>query len=456
VLNLSSYPESRLEPIPAQPALQAPRWAMAARAEIIDTPAPRVVAPVRQLGQTRSFVSALGAVREGLSEGDRLIVVTGASGTGKTLLCRALIEEPELLTHTSVMLQPPATPEDLLAHFLRDVGVLDNGTSTVLMTRNSLVFALQRFLESLIPVGGRAVLVIDEAQHLSPMVLEQVRLALNFETGDSALLQVVLVGQPELDSLLRWPELQRVAQRVSRRCELTGIEPDEFPVFLDECLQRRSPGSLIRFRPAAERLVVTLSRGVPRVADRLSSHALELAAGANAYRIEPSLVRVAANRIGITSADRRTYQRRVMAGGAAIAATAIVAGGVWGWVSRSPVETAPPTTASASRVAGPAAAAAIPAAGVTTGSLETAGGLTVMVASFRTESRARAVVAQLVDQGFPAFARSQGEGGPFQVIVGPYVSAEEAVAAQKALAAQGAASTEVRIETADLSRPAWR
>ena len=317
--------------------------------------------------------------------------------------------------------------------------------------------ALQRFLESLIPIGGRAVLVIDEAQHLSPAVLEQLRLALNFETGDSALLQVVLVGQPELDSLLRWPELQRVAQRVSRRCELTGIEPDEFPVFLDECLQRRSPGSLIRFMPAAERSVVTLSRGVPRVADRLSSHALELASGENAHRIEPRLVTVAAKRIGITVADRRTHQRKLMVGGAAaIAATAIVAGGVWGWASRSSAETPPPATASASQVAGPAAAAVVPAAGLTTSALETAGGLTVMVASFRTESRARAVVAQLIDQGFPAFARSQGEGGPYQVIVGPYVSAEEAVAAQKALAAQGAASTEVRIETADLSRPGWR
>jgi cell division septation protein DedD len=107
--------------------------------------------------------------------------------------------------------------------------------------------------------------------------------------------------------------------------------------------------------------------------------------------------------------------------------------------------------------AGPAATTAgLPAGGIATDALETAGGLTVMVSSFRTESRARAVVADLIDQGFPAFARSQSEAGPYQVIVGPYVSAEEAVAAQKALASQGVASTEVRIETADLSRPGWR
>jgi type II secretory pathway predicted ATPase ExeA len=457
VLNLSSYPEPTREPTTAQPALQPPRWAVAARAELVDTVPARFVAPIRQLGQTRSFVAALGSVREGLSQGDRLIVVTGASGTGKTMLCRALIEEAELLTHTSVMLQPPATPEDLLAHFLRDVGVLDNGTSSMLMTRNSLIFALQRFLESLIPVGGRAVLVIDEAQHLTPMVLEQLRLALNFETDQSALLQVVLVGQPELDSLLQWPELQRVAQRVSRRCELTGIEPDEFPAFLDECLQRRAPGSLIRFMPPAERAVVMLSRGVPRVADRLSSHALELAASENAYRIEPRMVTASAKRIGLGTRESKQFNRMGMTGAAAIAACAIAVGGAWGWATRSSESNGRQVSGRAGGVAGPAAAAAVPpAAGLTTGALETAGGLTVTVASFRTESRARAVVAQLVDQGFPAFARSQSDGGPYQVIVGPYVSAEEAVAAQKALAAQGAAGTAVRIESADLSRPAWR
>lgn len=457
MLNLSSYPEPADEPTTVQPVLQAPRWAVAARAELVhDVPA-HFVPPIRQLGQTRSFVATLGSVREGLSQGDRLIVVTGASGTGKTMLCRALIEDAELLTHTSVMLQPPATPEDLLAHFLRDVGVLDNGTSAMLMTRNSLIFALQRFLESLIPVGGRAVLVIDEAQHLTPMVLEQVRLALNFETAQSALLQVVLVGQPELDSLLQWPELQRVAQRVSRRCELTGIVPDEFPVFLDECLQRRAPGSLIRFMPPAERAVVALSRGIPRVADRLSSHALELASGENAYRIDPRMVTVAAKRIGLAGGESRPYNRKMMAGAAAVVSCAIVAGGAWGLASRSSATAAGPAAGHASEVAGPAAAAAVPpAAAVTTGALETAGGLTVTVATFRTESRARAVVAQLVDQGFPAFARSQSDAGPYQVIVGPYVSAEEAVSAQKALAAQGAASTAVRIESADLSRPAWR
>ena len=450
MLNLSSRPEPKAE---LQPLAQ-PRWAVKARTGVLDEPA--IVAPVvfRQAGQTRAFANVLGSVRHGLDQGDRLIVVTGDSGTGKTMLCRALIEDADPRMRMSVMLQPPATPEDLLAQFLRDVGVLDNGTSSMLTSRNSLLFALQRFLESLIPIRSRAVLVIDEAQHLTPAVLEQLRLALNFETDDAALLQVVLVGQPELDNLLRWPELRRVSQRVSRRCELGGIEADEFPHYLEECLERRAPGSLVRFTPAAQRTLVSLSHGVPRVVDRLCVHALELASVDNARQIEPRVVKTAASRLGLDVPSVRMNPRTLYAGAAAVAACAVIAGGVWGLANRSTVKAAPAGNSGTPPAL--AAAAAVPAAPVAAKALETAGGLTVTVATFKTESRARAVVAQLVDEGFPAFTRNKSESGPFQVIVGPYVSAEEAVAVQKSLAEKGVAGTEVRIETADLSQPAWR
>jgi len=442
VLNLSTRPEPRRE---LQPSAQ-PRWAMQARAEILDRPPLAAPGSLRRAGQTRSFASVLATVRHGLRQGDRLIVVTGASGTGKTMLCRSLIEEADPLTHTSVMLQPPSTPEDLLAQFLRDVNVLDNGTSALLMTRNSLVFALQRFLESLIPLRGRAVMVLDEAQHLTPQVLEQLRLALNFETGDAALLQVVLVGQPELDTLLRWPELSRVSQRISRRCELAGLDADELSTYIEECLDRRSPGGLARLTPAAERAVAALSGGVPRLVDRLCVHALELAAFENARRIEPRTVRAAAKRLGLDVPRRRINQPAIYRGAAAMAACAAIAGGLWGWSNHAVITGAP---------AGIAASAAVTPAPVTK-PIETAGGLIVTAASFRTESRARAVVAQLVDDGLPAFTRSTSDNGPFQVIVGPYVSADEAAAAQRALAAQGVTGTEVRLETTDISQAAWR
>lgn len=448
MLNLSPGPMPRraLEP------LAQPRWAVKARAEVLEQPVIATLSMLRAAGQTRALASVLATVRHGIQQSDRLIVVTGDSGTGKTLLCRALMEEAEPRLHMSVMLQPPATPEDLLAQFLRDVGVLDNGTSAMLMSRNSLMLALQRFLESLIPLRRRAVMVIDEAQHLTPMVLEQLRLALNFETGDAALLQVVLVGQPELDTLLRWPELKRVSQRISRRCELGGVEPDELSSYVQECLDRQSPGGLVRLTPAAERTLASLSNGVPRLLDRLCGHALELATAENARRIEPRAVKAAAKRLGLQQPARRLDSRTVYAGAAAVAASAVLAAGVWVWTHNSVVKAAPAAVGGAPV----AVAAGVPAESTVTKPIETASGLTVTVASFRTESRARAVVAQLVDEGFPAFARSNSETGPYQVIVGPYVSADEATAVQRSLVAKGVSGTEVRIETTDLSKAAWR
>lgn len=455
MLNLSSRPDPEAPPLAVMP-----RWAAAVRSPAVKSPVEgglevRLPTIARQPGQTRSLASVLGSVRDGLRQGDRLIVVTGESGTGKSMLCRALIEEAELLTFTSVMLQPPATPEDLLAQFLRDVGVLDPARPAGLMTRNTLVFALQRFMESLIPLGARAVLVIDEAQHLPPAVLEQLRLALNFETGQGALLQVVLVGLPELDTLLRWPELRRVAQRVSRRCELGGIEADEWSDYLDECVHRRSAGGIVRLTPASEKLVARVAGGVPRVADMVCAHAIDIAAGENARRIEPRMVRRAAKRIGLAAAPTMD-RRRLGLIASAVMTCAVVAGGAWGWMHRGGAADTPHATQAASAATPPPGAPGVVAAALPQQPLEMAGGLTVTVATFRTESRARAVVAQLAADGFPAFIRSRADGTSHQVIVGPYVSAEEAAAAQKSMASQGVSGTEVRIETTNLSEPAWR
>ena len=317
--------------------------------------------PRPRFPQTRSFASVLESVRTGLRDSDRLIIVTGGSGTGKTQLCRALIEDAELLTFTSVMLHPPMTPEDLLTQFLRDVEVIDRGTSAALRTRNNLVFALQRYLESLIPLGARAVLVIDEAQHLPPVVLEQLRLLLNFETADAPLLQVVLVGQPELHTLLRWPELRCVAQRVSRQCELVGITPEESSNFLEECLAQRGAAGMVRLAPAAERMLMSASQGVPRVVERMCQHALDVASAQHARRIEPAMVAAAARRIGVDApyATDRRRRMKLAAAGATIAVAAAVAGvGAWTWM-RHPTTTAPSAPAQAS-VAPVAQTAALP------------------------------------------------------------------------------------------------
>jgi general secretion pathway protein A len=161
--------------------------------------------------RSHAYTSALNEVRLALERREGLIVLSGEIGMGKTMLCRALLQESDIHTFVSLILDPCLSAEEMLAQILDDFGVLDRdqrpGRSVVPAPRHQMLLMLQRFLASLLPLGARAVVVIDEAQHLHPAVLEQIRLWSNFETEDTKLLQIVLAGQPELDELLQRREM---------------------------------------------------------------------------------------------------------------------------------------------------------------------------------------------------------------------------------------------------------
>ena len=205
------------------------------------------------------------------------------------MLCRAAMQDSGPNTFVSLILDPCVTAEELLAQVLSDFGVLDRDARSprrvVPAPLHQLIVVLQRFLTSLTPLGGRAVVIIDEAQHLHPVLLEQLRLWSNLDGDGPPLLQVVLSGQPELDTLLGRPEMRQVRQRVARRCELTGLEArrsrrvhrpssDASPAGPDT---REEPGPAgvltqgefwrVRFSPSAVRTVAALSQGVPRAGE---------------------------------------------------------------------------------------------------------------------------------------------------------------------------------------------
>ena len=137
----------------------------------------------------------------------------------------------------SMVLDPRVAGDDLIAHILTDFGITRaNSPIPMHARRQALSAALQRFLRELIPVNRYAVIVIDEAQHLEPVVLEQLRLLMNFETDEAKLLQVVLVGQPELERRLREPEMQAFDQRVARRCEMQPLSGYEVKRYIDRRL----------------------------------------------------------------------------------------------------------------------------------------------------------------------------------------------------------------------------
>jgi general secretion pathway protein A len=416
---------------------------------------------VRFAFRSGSYATALDQVRRALERREGFIVITGEVGTGKSMLCRAAMEDSGPNTFVSLILDPCVTAEELLAQVLSDFGVLDRDARSPRRVApaplHQLIVVLQRFLTSLAPLGGRAVVIIDEAQHLHPVLLEQLRLWSNLDGDGPPLLQVVMSGQPELDVLLGRPEMRQVRQRVARRCELTGLEKDEVAEYIDHRLTvargpdtRQEPGPAgvltqgdfwrVRFSTSAIRTVAALSQGVPRVVNLLADRALEVGCERQARTIDARIVREAARRLNLQPAGIPRWQMQVAAAAAVIL---LLAGGV-GWkaiAQRSQDQDVAPKTTEA---AAPAPAAqAMPEIRT----LDVRDSVTVTIATLRSEQRAAAVAAQLVEGGFPAFTRRHPDGVSHQVIVGPYTSAEEAMAAQRALEAQGVTGSTVRLES---------
>ncbi len=408
--------------------------------------------------RSASYAIALDEVRRALDRREGFIVITGEVGTGKSMLCRAAMQETGSNTFVSLILDPCVTAEELLAQVLADFGVLDRDARSPRRVApaplHQLIVVLQRFLTSLAPLGGRAVIIIDEAQHLHPVLLEQLRLWSNFDADGPPLLQIVLSGQPELDDLLGRPEMRQVRQRVSRRCVLTGLEFDEVAEYIDHRLAvARGPEHdgeavparvlmprefwRVRFSSSAARTVAAISQGVPRLVNLLADRALEVGCARQARTIDARIVREAARRLSLQTAGIPRVQLQVAA---AAAVVLLLVGGVsWKAIAqRSQPEEAAPA----------AIQATVPAPQPTPEirTLDVRDSVNVTVATLRSEQRAAAVAAQLVEAGFPAFTRRHPDGVSQQVIVGPYVSPEEGAAAQRALEAQGIAGTNVRLE----------
>jgi len=253
----------------------------------------------RFLYPSQSYVTALTEVRRALQQREGLVVVTGEPGTGKTMLCRTLLQELDPGVCVSMVLDPRVTIEDLLLHVLADFGVIStarqNAFSTGAPTRHQLMRALQHFLASLVPAWGCAILIIDEAHDLNPAVLDELRLLLNLETDEAKLLQVVLIGQPALAERLRDPALRQLEDRVARRCELKPLLPREVPAYIKHRLTAAGSRD-VTFAPAAVRSLVRHSAGIPRTLNTLCDRALDIGGRRGTRTVTPQIVRAAAGR----------------------------------------------------------------------------------------------------------------------------------------------------------------
>lgn len=238
---------------------------------------------------------ALAHLLYGVGQGGSVgfVQLTGEVGTGKTTLCRCLLEQLPDNTHVALVLNPLMTPRELLATICEELGI---ETAGIADSNKAMVDALNAYLLNQHARGHRVVVVIDEAQNLSPESLEQVRLLTNLETPKEKLLQMVLLGQPELRQLLQRSDLRQLAQRITARYHLQPLNPEETRAYVRHRMMvaggQRSP-----FTRSALRALYQRSSGVPRLINIIADRALAGAYARESGSVTSRLVQAAANEV---------------------------------------------------------------------------------------------------------------------------------------------------------------
>jgi len=257
----------------------------------------------RYLYRSESHANAFELLQYGIRRREGFIVVTGDIGTGKTTLCRALLDQLDRKTFTALVLNPFISEDDLLRLILQDFGVVSREDMRrgrlAGVSRQELIQTLNDFLLSLLPLRAKALLIIDEAQNLPRPILEFIRMLSNLETDKEKLLQIVMVGQLNLKDVLRSPELRQLDQRVSIRYELRPLGAEETAAYVAHRLTIAGGGAVVSFTPKALQSVYKYSGGIPRVINLLCDRALLAAYSERATRVTPEMVRKGAGSLDL-------------------------------------------------------------------------------------------------------------------------------------------------------------
>lgn len=274
----------------------------------------------KYLYRSESHANAFELLKYAIDRREGFVVITGDIGTGKTTLCRALLEQTDKRTFTALLLNPFLSEEDLLKGILQDLGVITRGEERMggrQPSKQELINTLYDFLLSLVPLGARAVLIVDEAQNLPLPILEQIRILSNLETDKEKLLQIILVGQLNLLPLLRSPELRQLDQRVSIRYQLKPLTEEETGAYVTHRLAIANATRSVVFTSAALKLVYEFSAGIPRLINLVCDRALLGGYSAQTTRIDENLVTIAAEGLDLrpASRDRLSWFGRLLRGG---------------------------------------------------------------------------------------------------------------------------------------------
>lgn len=250
-----------------------------------------------------SAQAALNTLLVALRSGEGFLKIVGEVGCGKTVLCRQLLKTLHDECVTAYIPNPDMGPDDLLMALLHELGVdtsaaeLAAPSGQTRVSRRMLMILLEKCLFHHAHQGRRVVVCIDEAQAIPLASIESLRLLSNLETEKQKLLQLVLLGQPELDAKLARPEIRQLLQRITFSEYLGPMSPPHVALYLQHRLAVAAAGEstdLQVFQANAAQLIAHLTHGVPRLINVLAHKCLMLAYGENTHRVTVEHVRLAA------------------------------------------------------------------------------------------------------------------------------------------------------------------
>ena len=228
----------------------------------------------------------------GIENRKGILVITGEIGTGKTTLCRTLLNRLDQKTKTAFILYPNFSELQLLQLIIRDLGIEMKAKN-----KAALINALNEFLLHQASDGNNVVLIVDEAQNLQARQLEQIRLLSNLETDKEKLLQIVLVGQPELSAMLKQPSLRQINQRIAVRYHILPLEQSELRKYIEHRLQIAGTSNTLIFTDAALEAIYLHSSGMPRLINLICDRALLAGYVAETHTITKDIVERSVNEI---------------------------------------------------------------------------------------------------------------------------------------------------------------
>ena len=315
----------------------------------------------RYLYMSERHREALAHLLYGVGSGGGFVLLTGEIGAGKTTVCRCFMEQIPENCQLAYIFNPKLSVEELLHSICEEFGIaLAPGIASV----KAYVDAINAHLLASHAQGKNNVLIIDEAQNLSAAVLEQLRLLTNLETSERKLLQIILIGQPELRAMLARPELEQLAQRVIARYHLGSLSADETASYIHHRLAVAGNTAQMPFAPRLMAQIHALSKGVPRRINLLCDRALLGAYVENQPQVTRQILRRAAQEVFAEESAKAPAPglRWPQVAGGVLAGAVVTAALAWHFMPRAPAVAAPAVAAAAVPRVAPASASAAAAA----------------------------------------------------------------------------------------------